>query len=136
MAFVLLTMRLALVTGMALNLQVAMAGCCWAVLRVYTGLLGRDMSCIPASTAQEVAVAVSTALAVASSSAAGGFGTLVLALQQPLAQRVGDAVPGNLPSLVWSFEYWKLVCWLLMVGLGGCTARCSPSGGCCLPGLP
>eukprot|EP00775_Hariotina_reticulata_P007935 gene7935-8131_t len=119
MAFVLLTMRLALVTGMAFNLQVAIAGCCWAVLRLYTLLLGRDMACIPPITAQEVAVAASAALAVASSSAAGGFGTLLLALQQPLAQRVGEAVPGNLPSLVWTFEYWKLVCWLLMVGLGG-----------------
>lgn len=117
--FVLLTMRLALVTGIVPNLQVVIAGSCWVLLRAYTLLLGRDMQCIRVLRAQEVAVALSAALAVASSAAAGGFGTVLLALQDPIVQRVGSSVPGNLPSLIWSLDYWKLVCYLLVVGLSG-----------------
>ena len=118
-AFLLLTMRLALVTGLAPNLQVVIAGACWALLRGYTLLLGRDMTCIPPINAQEVSVAAAAALAVASSAAAGGFGSVLLAIQDPAAQRVGSSIPGNLPSLVWSLAYGKLLCYLLMVMLSG-----------------
>jgi hypothetical protein len=118
-AFLLLSLRLALVAGAALSLQVAAAGACWAVLRGYTLLLGRDMQCIPPLTAQEVSVAAAAALAVSSTAAAGSFGSVLLALQGPVAQRVGSSVPGNLPSIVWTLSYAKLVAWLLLVTLSG-----------------
>ncbi|WIA09164.1 hypothetical protein OEZ85_008575 [Tetradesmus obliquus] len=117
--FVLLNMRLALVTGLTANLQVVIAGACWALLRCYTALLGRDMACIRTLTAPEVSVAASTALAVSSSAAAAGFGSVLLALQEPVAQRVGSSIPGNLPSLVWQLGYWRLVGYMMMVGLSG-----------------
>lgn len=112
-------MRLALVTGIAPNLQVVIAGACWALLRLYTMTLGRDIQCIPVLNAQEVSVAAAAALAVASTSAAGGFGSVLLAIQDPAAQRVGSSVAGNLPSIVWSLAYGKLLCYLLMVVLSG-----------------
>lgn len=117
--FLLLTMRLALASGLAPNLQVVIAGACWGVLRLYTFLLGRDMTCIPRLTAQEVSVAAAAAMAVASTAAAGGFGSVMLALQGPAAERVGSSISGNLPSVVWSLAYGKLVCWLLLVALSG-----------------
>jgi hypothetical protein len=117
--FVLLNMRLALVTGLTANLQVVIAGACWALLRGYTALLGRDMTCIRTLTAPEVSVAASTALAVSSSAAAAGFGSVLLALQGPIAQRVGNSIPNNLPSLVWELGYWRLVSYMMMVGLSG-----------------
>jgi hypothetical protein len=117
--FLLLTMRLSLAAGVAPNLQVVIAGACWALLRVYTMLLGRDMTCIPVLNAQEVSVAAAAALAVASTAAAGGFGSVLLALQDPAAQRVGSSAAGNLPSVVWSLAYGKLLCYLLLVVLSG-----------------
>jgi hypothetical protein len=117
--FLLLTMRLSLAAGVAPNLQVVIAGACWALLRVYTLLLGRDMTCIPALNAQEVSVAAAAALAVASTAAAGGFGSVLLAIQDPAVQRVGSSAAGNLPSVVWSLAYGKLLCYLLLVGLSG-----------------
>lgn len=117
--FLLLSMRLALAAGMAPNLQVVIAGACWALLRLYTLLLGRDMQCIPVLNAQEVSVAAAAALAVASTAAAGGFGSVLLAIQDPAAQRVGSSVAGNLPSVVWSLAYGKLLCYLLLVALSG-----------------
>ncbi|KAF6266546.1 OPT oligopeptide transporter protein-domain-containing protein [Scenedesmus sp. NREL 46B-D3] len=118
-AFVLLNMRLALATGLAANLQVVTTGACWALLRCYTSLLGRDMPCIRPLSAPEVSVAASTALAVSSSAAAAGFGSVLLALQDPIAQRVGSSIPDNLPSLVWQLGYWRLVGYMAMVGLSG-----------------
>lgn len=117
--FLLLTMRLALAAGFAPNLQVVIAGACWGLLRLYTLLLGRDMTCIPVLNAQEVSVAAAAALAVASTAAAGGFGSVLLALQDPAAQRVGSGVAGNLPSVVWSLAYGKVLCYLLLVVLSG-----------------
>lgn len=117
--FLLLTMRLALAAGFASNLQVVIAGACWGLLRLYTLLLGRDMTCIPVLNAQEVSVAAAAALAVASTAAAGGFGSVLLALQDPAAQRVGSGVAGNLPSVVWSLAYGKVLCYLLLVVLSG-----------------
>jgi hypothetical protein len=117
--FVLLNMRLALVTGLTANLQVVIAGACWALLRCYTALLGRDMTCIRTLTAPEVTVAASTALAVSSSAAAAGFGSVLMALQDPIVRRVGNSIPNNLPSLVWQLGYWKLVGYVMMVGLSG-----------------
>lgn len=117
--FLLLNMRLALVTGIAPNLQVVIAGACWILLRGTTLLLGRDMQCIASVNAQEVSVAAAAALAVASTAAAGGFGSVLLAIQNPAAQRVGSSVAGNLPSIVWSLAYGKLLCYLLMVALSG-----------------
>jgi hypothetical protein len=118
-AFVLLNMRLALVTGLTANLQVVIAGACWALLRCYTALLGRDMTCIRTLTAPEVSVAASAALAVSSSAAAAGFGSVLLALQDPIVQRVGNSIPNNLPSLVWQLGYWRLVGYMMMVALSG-----------------
>jgi hypothetical protein len=117
--FLLLTMRLQLAAGLALNLQVTIAGACWALLRGYTLLLGRDCGCIPALNAQEVSVAAAAALAVASTAGAGGFGSVLLAIQEPAARRVGSSVAGNLPSVVWSLAYGKLLCYLLLVVLAG-----------------
>eukprot|EP00882_Tetradesmus_deserticola_P013089 GHRQ01013882.1.p1 GENE.GHRQ01013882.1~~GHRQ01013882.1.p1 ORF type:complete len:572 (+),score=221.28 GHRQ01013882.1:258-1973(+) len=118
-AFLLLNLRLALVTGLTANLQVVITGACWVLLRCYTSLLGRDVSCIRALSAPEVSVAASTALAVSSSAAAAGFGSVLLALQDPIAQRVGYSIPNNLPSLVWQLGYWRLVGYMMMVGLSG-----------------
>lgn len=117
--FVLLNMRLALVAGITPNLQVVIAFSCWVLLRSYTGIFGRDMMCIQALTAQEVSVAASAALAVSTSAAAGSFGSVLMAMQEPLVQRVGESVPNNLPSLAWSLGYWKLVAYLTLVGLSG-----------------
>ncbi|GBF93781.1 metal-nicotianamine transporter-like [Raphidocelis subcapitata] len=115
--YALLATRLVLVAGLTPSFQVSMAAGCWAVLKVFTLLLGRDVACVPPLVGQEVAVASAAALACAGSVVAGGFGPALEALSKTAI--VGLTGPEAAPGSVTTLGYARGVAWVLLVGVAG-----------------
>lgn len=119
-AFALLAQRLVLVAGLMPSFQAAIAFGCWVVLRGFTWILGRDISCISMLSGQEVAVATAAALACAGSVYVGGFGPVMDALSTTAFEQIGGSnQAGNRPVDVVAFPYWRGVVWLMLVGIVG-----------------
>jgi hypothetical protein len=117
--FAVLAQRLVLFAGLTPSFQVAMAFVSWVLLKAFTFVIGRDISCIPALESQEVAVASAVALACAGSVVAGGFGSVAHALSTAGFAAAGGAKGANSAADVVAWGYGQGVAWLLLVGVAG-----------------